>query len=236
LQQIQRLSSEKHFSLKNLQTQKSWEGSYVLPSPFSSLSSPLLLSPSAYASFEAPILLRFSLTLSTSLEAFYLLSLPSTQLSSAISLFHRIWIGSRVEFFEARSMFLHQFHHDTRLFIVFLIVFRLRQHQPRLLWTSTHRSVACTRQRVNLIRRRVVATFLLPVFPCFCCWLFAIALGVLCWREAFKCWRWRRSAMLVASVHPFRCCDDFIMLFLCFWAFFYYYYVVFYSMYFLHVP
>jgi hypothetical protein len=54
----------------------------MLRSPSSPLSSSiLLLSPSVNASFEAPILLEFSQALSTSLEAFYLIPLTSTQLS-----------------------------------------------------------------------------------------------------------------------------------------------------------
>jgi len=79
--------------MKNLLTQKPWEeGSSVLPSPASPLSSPiLLLSPFAYASFEAPILLEFSLALSTSLEAFYLLSLLVKQLLLIIALLHCVF-------------------------------------------------------------------------------------------------------------------------------------------------
>lgn len=89
-------------SLKNFKNQKP-----LLPSSSSSLSSPLpLLSFSAYSSFEAPILLEFSITLSASLEALYLLFLPSTQISSAISLLHRqIWIGSRVKFLTSSARF-----------------------------------------------------------------------------------------------------------------------------------
>jgi hypothetical protein len=116
---------------------------------------PFLLIPS-YASFEAPILLEFSLALSAYLEALYLLFFPSTQFSSVIFILHRvfcrIWIKSRVEIFEAKSIFLHQIQHDTCLFIVFPIVFRLRRHQTQLLWTSTCRSVVCMCRQVNLTR------------------------------------------------------------------------------------
>jgi hypothetical protein len=66
----------------------------------------------------------------------------------------------------------------------------------------------------------VVPTSLLPALPCFRSRLFAVALGVLCWREVFKCWRviflCRRFP---ASVPLYRCCDVFILSFLYFWAF-----------------
>jgi hypothetical protein len=67
-------------------------------------------------------------------------------------------------------------------------------------------------------------------------------LGLLCWREVFKCqcvkttcWcRWR-SATLVASVHLFWCCDDLVLLSLYFLGFLFLCYS-FYFLYLLSVP
>jgi hypothetical protein len=96
---------------------------HSLPSPSSPSFHPLfLLFPSTAASFEAPVLLEFSLALPVSMEAFYLLSLLTSQLTPATSFIHRVfrrvWIGSQVEFFEVRSTLLSQIQHDTRLSIM----------------------------------------------------------------------------------------------------------------------
>jgi hypothetical protein len=83
--------------------------SFLLPSSFP---------PSANASFEALILLEFSLALSAFLETLYLLSLSSTQLLSIIyylhHVFRRIWIGSRVEFFSKLDLCSSTRFHMTR--------------------------------------------------------------------------------------------------------------------------
>jgi hypothetical protein len=82
----------------------------------------LLSSPSALASFKAPILLECTLTLLVSMEVLSLLSLLTSQSTLANPSIHhvhrQVWIGTWVEFFEARSTLFSQIQHDTRLSIV----------------------------------------------------------------------------------------------------------------------
>jgi len=151
-------------------------------SPSPSFSASLI--PSANAAFEALILLEFSLALSvSSLEALYQLFYISTLPSWVSAFLHRIWFKSWIDGFKSRSTFLHNIKRDTHLSIGIPVVYRIHRHQPRLLRTPTHRSVACVRQHVFLIRRCMVATVLLPHL---CCRWFAVARGFLCWREVFQ--------------------------------------------------
>jgi hypothetical protein len=121
-----------------------------------------------------------------------LLSFLSTQLSLAIPLhcvYCDFWLGSWVKIFGSRSTLLRQLLHNTRFSNGFIGVFHLYRHQPLSLPTSTHQSVACTRQGVCFPFWRVVVTFLPPSFTWPCCWRFSTAPGGLCWREVFQWWR-----------------------------------------------
>jgi len=110
-------------------------------------------------------------------------SLLPSQFAMVISLLYHVYCRfcqrSWIEFFKILSTFLRQILLDTSHSIVFLVVFCLCQYQSCLLRTFTHRSVACTRQQMDLTRRCVLATCLLFAFPYYCCWLFAVALALL---------------------------------------------------------
>jgi hypothetical protein len=159
------------------------------------------LPPSAFASFEAPILLESTLALFASMEVLSLLSLPTSQSPPARPLLHCVhcwvWIGIWVELFEGRSAILSRIQHDRLLSTVLPTVFCLHRHQPHSLRIFPQRSVDCTCQRVLLTRRRVEAASLPLSFPYRCCWQIVAVNGVLGRREVFLVCVW--SSRTIAS-------------------------------------